>query len=110
MTVLVTGITACLLLPAWSQAPALSEASRTPTALPSLGDGSDITLTAERNIGDRIARELYRDPDYIEDPILDEYIQSLWRPLVVSALARGEMGAEMQERLPGRFCWARTVR
>ena len=101
MTALVTGVAACLLLPAWAQAPALSEAPRAPTALPSLGDGSDMTLSAERNIGDRIARELYRDPDYIEDPILDEYIQSLWRPLVVSALARGDMGAEMQER----FAW-----
>ena len=72
-----------------------------PSALPSLGDGSDITLSAERHIGDRIARELYRDPDLIEDPILDEYIQSLWRPLVASALARGEMSADMQER----FAW-----
>ena len=92
---------ACLLVPAWSQAPALPGSGSSSQALPSLGDGSDITLSAERSIGDRIARELYRDPDFIEDPILDEYIQSLWRPLVTSALARGEMSAEMQER----FAW-----
>ncbi len=101
MTGLVAWVAACLLIPAWAQAPALTGALSTSTALPSLGDGSDITLSAERSIGDRIARELYRDPDFIEDPILDEYIQSLWRPLVASALARGEMSPEMQER----FAW-----
>lgn len=98
---LVTWVAACLLIPAWAQAPALPGAGNGPSALPSLGDGSEITLNAERSIGDRIARELYRDPDFIEDPILDEYIQSLWRPLVASALARGELSPEMQER----FAW-----
>jgi len=101
LTKLVTWAAACLLIPAWAQAPALSGAGSSTSALPSLGDGSDITLSGERSIGDRIARELYRDPDFIEDPILDEYIQSLWRPLVISALARGEMSPEMQER----FAW-----
>jgi beta-barrel assembly-enhancing protease len=60
-----------------------------------------MTLSAERKIGDRIARELYRDPDYIDDPLLDEYIQSLWKPLVASAQARGELSPELQER----FAW-----
>jgi predicted Zn-dependent protease len=101
MVKLVTWAAACLLIPAWAQAPALSGEGSATSALPSLGDGSDITLSGERGIGDRIARELYRDPDFIEDTILDEYIQSLWRPLVTSALARGEMSPEMQER----FAW-----
>ena len=101
VTSLVTWAVACLLVPAWAQAPALPGSGSASSALPSLGDGSDITLSAERKIGDRIARELYRDPDFIEDPILDEYIQSLWRPLVTSALARGELSADMQER----FAW-----
>ena len=69
--------------------------------LPSLGDGADITLSAERKLGDRIARELYRDPDYLEDPILDEYLQNIWQPLVKSALARGELTPELMER----FAW-----
>ena len=98
---LVTWAVACLLMPAWAQSPALPVTGSANSALPSLGDGADITLSAERNIGDRIARELYRDPDFIEDPILDEYIQSLWRPLVTSALARGDLSPEMQER----FAW-----
>jgi len=84
-----------LLTPVWSQLP-----SSAPN-LPSLGDGADITLTAERNLGDRIARELYRDPDYLEDPVLDEYLQDIWQPLVKGALARGDMSPELQER----FAW-----
>ena len=31
--------------------------------LPTLGDGSDLTSSEERRLGDRIIRELYRDPD-----------------------------------------------
>ena len=80
--------------PVWSQRAASP-------GLPALGDGADITLSAERQLGDRIARELYRDPDYLEDPVLDEYLQSIWQPLVQSALARGEISPELQER----FAW-----
>jgi predicted Zn-dependent protease len=83
------------LTPVWSQLPPRSQ------SLPSLGDGSDITLSAERKLGDRIARELYRDPDYLEDPILDEYLQNIWQPLVKSAQARGELTPELMER----FAW-----
>ena len=83
--------------PVWSQ----RSESAASSSLPSLGDGSDITLSAERQLGDRIARELYRDPDYFEDPILDEYLQNIWQPLVKGALARGEMSPELQER----FAW-----
>ena len=66
-----------------------------------MGDGADITLSAERKLGDRIARELYRDPDYLEDPVLDEYLQNIWQPLVKGAQARGELSPELQER----FAW-----
>lgn len=88
----------CLLLlgtlglqPGWTQS----------NALPSLGNGEGISLGAERRLGDRIARELYRDPDYLEDPVLDEYIQRLWAPLVKAAAARGELSPELQ----ARFAW-----
>ena len=66
-----------------------------------MGDGADITLSAERKLGDRIARELFRDPDYLEDPVLDEYLQNIWQPLVKGAQARGELSPELQER----FAW-----
>jgi len=77
--------------PAWSQR----------NALPSLGEGEGISLAAERTLGDRIIRELYRDPDYLEDAVLDEYIQKLWTPLIDAASARGELSPELRER----FAW-----
>lgn len=70
-------------------------------ALPSLGEGEGISLAAERKLGDRIIRELYRDPDYIEDAVLDDYVQKLWAPLVDAAAARGELSPELRER----FAW-----
>ena len=69
--------------------------------LPSLGEGGDMTTSAERKLGERIARELYRDPDYIDDPVLVEYVQGLWQPLLAAARARGELNSELDER----FAW-----
>lgn len=69
--------------------------------LPALGDDHSISVGAERQLGDRIARELYRDPDFLEDAVLDEYIQQLWGPLLQAAVARGELSPELQ----ARFAW-----
>ena len=69
--------------------------------LPTLGDGSDLTSSEERRLGDRIIRELYRDPDYIDDPVIGEYVQGIWQPLMAAARARGELSPELDER----FAW-----
>jgi predicted Zn-dependent protease len=76
--------------------PATAQAS-----LPTLGDGSDLTTGEERRLGDRIIRELYRDPDYIDDPVLVEYVQGLWQALLAAARSRGELSPELDER----FAW-----
>jgi predicted Zn-dependent protease len=70
-------------------------------SLPSLGETSELAAAAERRIGDRIAASIYRDPDYIDDPVLADYVQSIWLPLVAAARARGELHAELEER----FAW-----
>jgi predicted Zn-dependent protease len=67
------------------------------TGLPNLGDGSDMSPGAERRLGDRIARELYRDPDYIDDPVIMEYVQGIWQPLLAAARLRGELPPELDE-------------
>lgn len=69
--------------------------------LPTLGDGSEMTTAAERKLGERIAREIYRDPDYIDDPVLSEYVQGIWQVLLAAARSRGELTSEMDER----FAW-----
>ena len=69
--------------------------------LPDLGDNSELTSSAERRMGDRIAREIYRDPDYIDDPVLLEYVLSVWQPLLAAARLRGDLPAE----LDGRFAF-----
>ena len=66
-----------------------------------MGDNLELSAGAERRIGDRIAASIYRDPDYIEDPVLGDYMQSIWQPLVAAARARGELNAELDER----FAW-----
>ena len=70
-------------------------------SLPALGDNSELSAAAERRIGDRIATSIYRDPDYLDDPVLNDYLQSIWQPLLAAARSRGELGAEIDER----FAW-----
>ena len=72
------------------------------SGLPTLGDAGDLTVGDERRLGDRIIRELYRDPDYIDDAVLDEYVNNLWQSLLAAARARGELSPELDER----FAWA----
>ncbi|MFT3778584.1 MAG: M48 family metalloprotease [Ottowia sp.] len=57
-----------------------------------------MTTLEERKLGDAIARELYRDPDYLDDPIVGEYVDGIWRALRGGARARGELPAELDER------------
>ena len=81
--------------------PAATAGEPTNLQLPTLGDGSDMTSSDERRLGDRIAREIYRDPDYIDDPVLGEYVQGIWQPLLAAARARGDLTPELDER----FAW-----
>ncbi len=72
-------------------------ANSSTSTLPNLGDGADMAPAAERRLGDRIARELYRDPDYIDDPVVMEYVQGIWQPLLAAARLRGDLPLELDE-------------
>ncbi len=90
----------------WQAAALLALACALPAApthaqLPTLGDPSEMNSSAERKLGEQIARELYRDPDYIDDPVLDEYVQDIWKRLLAAARSRGELTPE----LDNRFAW-----
>jgi predicted Zn-dependent protease len=69
--------------------------------LPTLGDTSEMNSSAERKLGEKIARDLYRDPDYLDDPVLDEYVLGIWTRLLAAARARGEITPEIDQR----FAW-----
>ena len=72
-------------------------------ALPALGDSvsDDLSVGTERRIGDQIMRAIRQDPDYLDDPVLLEYLQSLWQPLVAASRAQGNIGPETDQR----FAW-----
>ena len=92
---------------AWAQSNTPSPSTPTagqagPTRLPSLGDGSEIPLGEERRLGDSIMREVLRDPDVIDDPLLADYVGTLWQRLREAARQRGEISTELEEQ----FSWA----
>ncbi|THU01495.1 peptidase M48 [Lampropedia puyangensis] len=69
--------------------------------LPSLGEVDGFTVGDERRIGDQIARQLYRDPDYIDDPVLQEYVEGIWHSLMTAAQKNGALGDSLEEQ----FAW-----
>ena len=71
--------------------------------LPALGEtaAEDFSAGTERRLGEQIMGEVVRDPDYLDDPVLVEYLLSLWQPLVDVARARGEMEPDVDQQ----FAW-----
>ena len=98
-------------LPAWAQA-AQTTPGGSAIRLPALGDaaGEDFTVGTERRLGEQIMSELRRDPDYLDDPLLIDYVQSLWQPLLATARLRGDITAETDSALDGKPSWCATVR
>lgn len=93
-------LTASVLIAIQTVSPLASSAQA--AGLPTLGDGaSSLTTGEERRLGDSIARELYRDPDYLDDPVLQEYVEGIWLHLQDAARKNGELSPELEER----FAW-----
>ena len=69
--------------------------------LPALGDeaGEDFSVGTERALGQQIMREIRRDPAYLDDPPLLDYVQGVWQPLVDSARQRGEITPDTATQL-----------
>ena len=87
-----------------------SWATAQPSGLPSLGDVQGMSIAAERRLGDRIARDIYRDPDYLDDPILGDYLQLIWQPLLSAARTRGDVPPELAERMAWELMISRDRR
>jgi predicted Zn-dependent protease len=88
-------------LAAQPTAPQPAPSTQNSAPLPNLGDATELSPSAERRLGDRIARELYRDTDYIDDPVIMEYVQAIWQPLLAAARQRGDLSPELDEH----FAW-----
>ena len=88
--------------------PASHAQTATPKAqrlnLPSLGDADTdaMPVALERRYGEQIMRQLMRQPNYLDDPILLAYVHRLWQPLLASAKARGDLGPELEDTLSWR--------
>ena len=75
---------------------------RAQVRLPALGESAsdDLSIAAERRIGEQIMREGRRDPTYLDDAVLLDYLYTLWAPLVAAARERGEIDADTDRAFP----------
>jgi len=81
----------------------LNGVARPQTRLPALGESAsqDLSVGDERRLGDQLMREARRDPDFLDDPVLLEYVQSVWQPLVAAGRDLGNIDSELQRM----FAW-----
>ena len=92
-------LAACLLVgPGWP----LWTVAQAQVRLPEMGESvsSAMPLTAERRLGDQIWNEIRRDPSYLDDPVIADYVNRLWWPLVDAAVRRGEINDDMRQAFP----------
>lgn len=85
------------------QAPLAVAADGSLVRLPALGESAaeDFNVSTERRLGDQIMAEIRRDPAYLDDPVLLDYLQSLWQPLVEAARQRGDIDVDTATQ----FAW-----
>jgi len=71
--------------------------------LPSLGDSvsQDLDVVAERKFGDEIMQEVWADPAYLDDPLLQEYVEGIFRRLVAASRKLGNITDETVDH----FAW-----
>jgi len=71
--------------------------------LPALGDSvsAEVSIGAEKKLGDQVMRQIRPDPDYIDDPLLLEYVQGTFNPLVKAARKLGNISDDTSDR----FAW-----
>ena len=69
--------------------------------LPALGEAESdsFSLDDERKLGDQIMRQIRPDPAVIDDPVLYQYLLSIWDRLHAAAIARGNISPEQEEKL-----------
>ncbi len=69
--------------------------------LPALGEAESDSLSIddERKLGDQIMREILPDPAVIDDPVLYQYLMSVFVPLHEAAIRRGNISPEQEEKL-----------
>ena len=79
----------------------LGAAAQTTSRLPNIGDGNSMSVPQEKRLGESIMRQLMRDPDYMDDPVLVDYLQSIWLPLRDAARQLGNLSPELDET----FAW-----
>ena len=99
----ISAVAACLfVLSPLAGSPGLPQALAQ-NRLPALGDATsaELSVVSERRLGDRIMRDIRRDPAYMDDPALLAYVQSLWEPLLGASRSRGDLPAELSDH----FSW-----
>ncbi|MEP6504866.1 MAG: M48 family metalloprotease [Betaproteobacteria bacterium] len=71
--------------------------------LPALGEAEadQFGIGDERKLGLEIMREIRPDPDVVDDPVLFDYMMSIFVPLHEAAIKRGNISPEMEDA----FAW-----
>ena len=72
-----------------------------PLNLPALGEaeGDEFSIDDEKKVGDQIMSQILPDPAVVDDPVLYQYLMSIFGPLHQAALKLGNISPEQEEKL-----------
>jgi predicted Zn-dependent protease len=89
-------VAACLALNVLVMQPSMAYAQLN---LPALGEAESdqFSISDERKLGEQIMRQIRPDPDVVDDPVLFDYLESIFVPLHEAALKRGNISPEMED-------------
>jgi beta-barrel assembly-enhancing protease len=99
----VVALLCAALMPLPSLAPMALAQNKPVDTLPSLGDpaSADLSPAAERKLGEKVMRELKRDPDYLSDPQLTDYLNRMAARLTEHLARYAESGAPVSVEVFG---------
>ncbi|HEX7637557.1 MAG TPA: M48 family metalloprotease, partial [Burkholderiaceae bacterium] len=71
--------------------------------LPALGEAEsdEFSIADEKKVGEAIMRQILPDPDVVDDPVLYEYVDTIFQRLHAAARKRGNISDEMEDA----FAW-----
>ena len=52
-----------------------------------------MSVQQERRLGESIMRQLVTDADYMDDPVLLDYLQTIWQPLRDASVQLGQFAS-----------------
>jgi predicted Zn-dependent protease len=89
----------CVVLCGALAAGSKATAALPPIQVPDLGEPDAAPLHEELQMGEQMVGDMAQSGDHITDPVLQDYVEHIWQPLLISAQRLGFVTPDLMQRL-----------